>query len=246
MKSICITFLFLLLFFCGNAQTISVGARIGVNIANQKAEINGVLFQRQPNNIQALDVALPIALNLSERFSVQTEFHFIQKGESLEFIDSRFQDVVNIKNVYNYFEIPLLAKLNFDSRGGIIYAIGGPFVSYGLGGTEFITIGELSEENDIDFQDRLGFGIERQYDRLDLGLTGGVGLEYLLNKGSVVFDVRYSYALDFVFEEISIANNEVGTFRNFGIAVSIGYMHDFGKKKKRKKKDVDDAYEILK
>ena len=247
MKSIYITFLFLFFPFWTNAQTtISVGARVGVNIANQKVEINGVPTRQQPKNIQVLDVALPIAINFSEKFSIQPEFHFTQKGQLAEFTDPRFQDLVSIQDRYNYFEIPLLAKLRFESRGGIIYVLGGPFVSYGLGGTEFISIGELSEENEIDFEDKLGFGIEREYDRLDFGFSAGIGLEYLLNSGSVVFDVRYSRALDFVFEETVINDMETLTTQNFGITVSIGYMHDFGKKRKSKRKEINKDYEILK
>lgn len=247
MKSIYITFLFLFFTFWTNAQTtISVGTRIGVNLANQKVEINGVPISQQPKNIQVLDVALPIAINFSEKFSLQPEFHFTQKGELAEFFDASFQDLVSVECRYNYFEIPLLAKMRFESGGGIIYVLGGPFVSYGLGGTEFITIGDESEENKIDFEDKLGFGIERKYDRLDFGFSAGMGLEYLLNSGSVVFDIRYSRALDFVFEETMIVNNEVLTTQNFGVTVSIGYMHDFGKKKKSKKKAMDDGYEILK
>jgi len=242
MKSIYITFLFLLFSFCANAQTISVGARVGVNIANQKVEINGLPIRQQPKNIQVLDVAIPIAINFSEKFAIQPEFHFTQKGELAEFLDASFQDLVSIECRYNYFEIPLLAKIRFESRGGVIYVLGGPFVSYGLGGTEFITIGDQSEENEIDFEDKLGFGIERKYDRVDFGFTGGVGLEYLLNSGSVVFDVRYSRALDNVFEETMINEMQTLTTQNFGIAVSIGYMHDFGKKKKKKRKDIDDDY----
>ena len=242
MKSFYLSFLFLAFSFFANAQ-LYVGARVGLNVANQKVEINGVPIAQDPKSILVWDIVLPVEYAFSESFSLQTEFHFIQKGELAEFFDG-MGDFVSVECRYNYFDIPLLAKLSFNSGGGKIFVIGGPFFSYGLGGTEFSMNGDQKQEREIDFEDLFSLGGRRNYDRVNFGATIGVGMDFLLNRGNIVTDLRYGVSFDNVFEETIL--NDVLTTRNFGIAITIGYMHNFGKKRKTKRKNIDSGYEILK
>ena len=244
MKSIHLIIILLTCSFFTTAQTqISVGARVGLNFANQRVEVNGLATQRSPRSIKVLDVAIPVEISFSEKFAIQPEFHFTRKGEIIGYVNDMDEDV-SIKCRYDYIDVPLLLKYDFDSGGGKLYAIAGPLLSYGLRGTEFITVGEQSEENEIDFKDKLGLGQQRIYNRVNIGAVFGVGMEALLNSGSIVADLRYGLSFDNVFEETIV--DDVLTVKNYAITISIGYMHDFGKKRKVKRKDVDDGYEILK
>ena len=244
MKSIYLILTLLTFSFFANAQTqISVGARVGLNIANQRVEINGLPTDRGPRSIKVLDVAIPVEISFSEKFAIQPEFHFTRKGEVVGFENDMGQNV-SIECRYDYFDLPLLLKYDFDSGGGKLYAIAGPLLSYGLGGTEFIMVDDQSEENDIDFEDRFGLGQQRIYDRLNIGAVVGLGVEASLKRGSIVADLRYGLSFDNVFAET--IGDDVLTVKNYAITISIGYMHDFGKKRNIKRKDVDDGYEILK
>ena len=243
MKSIYLTIILLTCAHFATAQ-ISVGARVGLNFANQRVEVNGLPTARDPRSIRVIDLAIPVEISFSEKFSFQPEFHFTRKGETIGFTNDTFA-LVTIKCRYDYIDVPLLGKLDFDSGGGKLYIIAGPLFSYGLGGTEFITVGNESEENDIDFQDLIGLGEERIYDRFNIGAVVGVGMEVLLKRGRIVGDLRYGISFDNVFEETD-ATMGVLTAKNYAITASIGYMFDFGKQKKSKRKNVDDAYEILK
>lgn len=135
-----------------------------------------------------LGAALEIGLN--EKFAVQPELVFIQKGAQSE--ESAGGETLKQTLTINYLEVPVLFKAKF----GKFYANAGPSFAFGLGGKdkwEYTAPGISEEEEyDVKFGDDPGNTDDTYFDNaFDLGFQLGVGYQV----GPVVLDLRYGLGL---------------------------------------------------
>lgn len=167
-----------------------VGIRAGVISSKQEVQ-NGDITENYESKLGA-DIAFvsdfPIGL-----ISISPEFHWLQKGSKVEDISGT---VGEISRTFNYFEIPLLVKLNLGKPIGF-FLFAGPSVGYLLNGTDKDMDGQTNDI-DLDFYNRAEFGAH---------VGGGIGL------GPIKIDLRYIFGLTDIFDDsndIQITNTSLG------------------------------------
>ncbi len=168
-----------------------------------------------------------LELKISEKFTLQPELLFIQKGykveESYYFEEARVaSDVENKANIrLNYLELPIMFKMKFNN----FYINAGPSFSYGIGGnfeSEVSTFGVTESETS-----KVKFGKEPDnndgdnfyYDNaFDLGVQLGAGIKV----GPVVIDLRYGLGLSNLNDKPKSFEGSYA-FQNRALQLSVGF-----------------------
>ncbi|MGK0384013.1 MAG: hypothetical protein ACJAVL_000749 [Bacteroidia bacterium] len=131
-----------------------------------------------------------VNVGLSNVFSLQPEVLYLQKGGRVasEISDDYTQVTAN------YLEVPILAKAQFGGEKFKGYAVIGPYASYWMGGkTKTNILGNESNES-IDFDTDIDDDGYKQ-NRIDIGVTGGLGMQYAIGRGNIFLDARYGFGL---------------------------------------------------
>jgi hypothetical protein len=201
-----------------------VAIRAGVHFASM-AENRGIDAQDlQQESIAGFQAAFGFDLGLGEHFTVQPELLFIQKGGIANYTlgEARVENEMR----YNYFEIPVLAKIKFNTDdngqglGG--YIVAGPYAGLALKGryeTRTTLLGREAEvaSGRINFRDENADDFQR---RLDWGVSAGVGLHF----GSIFIDARYNLGINNLLDADAGNNNDSKPYlRNRGLGLSLGY-----------------------
>ena len=213
MKKLTFFSLFLLSYHFTNAQ--SVGLRASVNFANWSTS-NPLVSQAGSSldGVTGFGIAVPLEIKLSNRFSLQPEFMYIQKGSNFSLTIGNV--VAAEKALINHLELPILLKVNLlgsESPVGIS-VIAGPSFAYAVNGSRTTTVtGQpASQSKDFSFND---------YKRFDVGAHFGVNIGLGIGSGKLVLDARYLLG----FNDFNAGNsNPNEAIRNRGISVGLGYM----------------------
>lgn len=159
-----------------------------------------------------LGAALEIGLN--EKFAVQPELLFVQKG--FQFSGDGWED----KYTINYLEVPVLFKAKF----GKFYANAGPSFAFGLGGKNKWEDGPDSGDLDIKFGDDPGNSEDIYFDNsFDLGIQLGVGYQV----GPVVVDLRYGMGMSDINDEPDGFSGD-WAFKNRSWQLTVGFPIGLG------------------
>jgi hypothetical protein len=210
----------------GTAAAQRVAVKAGVNIASlSEDKYFDDIDDIEEQSIYGFQAGLVFDLGISDVFTIQPELLFIQKGGKFTAgIDENNQFEGRV--YYNFIEIPLLAKLQFNSdpggEGVGFYLIGGPFGGFALNGrteTETTILGQTTTlENDINYDDEDADDYQK---RIDYGIVFGGGLVL----GNIFLDARYNLGLNNLLDEDTDNNNDENRFlRTRGIGVTLGYM----------------------
>lgn len=175
-----------------------LGVKGGVNLSN----MNGNFF-KDKSWIAGFNAGLRIDYLLTERLYIRSGLELTNKGVKEDRIETINENkgTIDATTRLLYLQIPVHAayKLNLNQTTKLVL-YGGPFLAYGINGkrkTE-ITSEKPSEELNkykIDFFGEKGFA-----KRLDMGLGGGIGLEYQ-NFG---IETGYDFGLINIIEDITM------------------------------------------
>ncbi len=206
-----------------NSQAQSfLGIRGGLSIATITEIQEEVDPDFELKNIAGLNLALFAELGLSDRFAIQPELNFLQKGSNVEASFVGNGDV-KIKAILDYLEVPVLAKLKLGSEKFRGYAIAGPSIGYALGGQATATIAGVETKEKIEFdKDIDDDGVKDQ--RWDLSAVVGLGSALSAGPGFLVLDLRYG--LDFTdFSKFKDGKPEgYQNSYNRNLSISLGYQ----------------------
>jgi hypothetical protein len=217
MKRIVFTGLMLCLF--GStlyAQTYLV-PKAGVSISKFAPAEN----EENVSSLAGFTGGLGINILMGEKFSLQPELLFIQKGANYEFKQGIGDGILQTATTdirVNYLELPVLAKFTFGEGKVKYYVNAGPSLSYGLGGkTDYSinwtlgneTVYQEQAEGDVKFDD-----YPEEYPaqdvyfqrRLDVGVQVGGGV--ILYK-KVIVDARYGYGFTKLDDEAQPKNRAI-------------------------------------
>jgi hypothetical protein len=195
-----------------NAQ-LSLGGRIGLNMPMLTVGSlpNGV--SNGFNTGLAIGAVGNYAIN--DKFSLQAEILYSQQGSKL----TMGSDYSSVR--YNYISIPLLAKYKFgqETMGGFVD--GGLQLAYLASGSGETSIGGQTTTASI--TDYSGMN------RMDVGLSLGVGGYYKLGPGELQLDIRYLLGF------IATNKNNDPTVTNYTaednrvFSISLAYLFSMGK-----------------
>lgn len=145
--------------------------------------------------------------------SLQLEALAITKGSKVE--DETGDD--NMELQLDYIEVPVTALF---SLGNGPYAFVGP--SFGFEIDCDINVEFAGTESSFDCDDDSVEGFNRK--KLDVGVTGGLGLQFPLGPGSLLVEGRYTHGLTNLNDEPS----DDGKIRNRSFAAFAGYAIPIG------------------
>lgn len=183
-----------------NAQ-ISIGPKLGINIATLGGDDTD-----EAKSLLGFQAGITAEIGITEKFSFQPELLYFQKGY-------RDDDFFELDFALNYIEIPLLAKIHFgDSESTSFFATVGP--SFGFGQKIKISGDGQSEKFDFD---------ESGLKTFDLGLSIGFGVQLPLGPGNLFIDARYLLGLTSLDDSDDDLN-----IKNRGIGIAAGFLFPIG------------------
>lgn len=156
------------------------------------------------------------SINLNKAFAIQPGIYYLTHGGAEEFEDiDNPGDFYKDRVIFNYLHVPVLAKLRLMQNvkaTPVVFA--GPAVEVLLSAKSKSWLNGVPQE-DEDFTSALK--------RLAFGLDFGLGVEYLLNKVLLVFDVRCALGLSNIAgSEDNILDVKFKT-RTFLATVGVGF-----------------------
>lgn len=218
-KSFLLSIIFSLMMISVTHAQVSYGIRAGANFSKWQGndlqivedlvdKTNGYLVTKGMTGFHAGGyVNIPI----SETFSFEPGLEYSKKGYSIKG-DLKI-DVLKFLAInagaqvqQHYIDIPLVLKANV-AKGLHVYA--GPQVSYLVRSTLNAKVGVLG----ISLFNK-GFGITNRFNKVDLGLTGGIG--YQFNNG-INLRAGYDYGLS------KLDKNDNYAAHNRVVKVSVGF-----------------------
>jgi Outer membrane protein beta-barrel domain len=237
MKNLIPTILFLGLvsttIFCQNPN-VKIGLRAGMTVATYKSEIDNTLITSMENRVFAT-IGVPIEINFSNRFALQTELNFSQKGYKANsgFTNSQIFSLSEKKLLVNWLDLPILFKVKFQranlARFGLFL---GPSISYAFNGkyvySAVSNFGGTINSGSTTFP--LTFDNHARY---DVGINAGGEMHYQ----NFVFDLRYQLGFITMIKDpfpdrIATITDTPKLAKNQTISLTIGY-HFFTKNRKK-------------
>jgi outer membrane protein W len=154
-----------------------------------------------------------MSYGITEIFAVQPELLYSMKGAKSSVEGSDAEEKLN------YFEIPLLLKVNFPTEGKIkpsLYA--GP--AFGI----LMSAKSESGGESVDVKDYLK--------TMDIGIVAGAGVGYQMEKGLMFLEARYEVGLSSVMDltDEELAADDLTTqpdLKNSVISIMVGYGFAF-------------------
>jgi hypothetical protein len=180
------------------------GVKGGLNLAN-------IIGEDVENNSMKVGFAGGVFMcyNLTEIFAIQPELLYSMKGVKYE------AGILEVNQNLNYFEIPLLLKVNLPTEGKIkpsLYA--GPALGILMS----------AEVEDLDVKDYMK--------GTDFGIIAGAALGYQMESGMLFGEFRYEVGLSTIWdlsdEELAAADlTEQPDEKNSVISILVGYGFAF-------------------
>jgi len=205
------------------AQTIIPRAGVTLSSSSYKP-YNDFAEKSNQQLLTGFTVGVGYDVFINDRFSLQPEINFIQKGQKREDIayPDNYEYKMKSEYRYNYLEVPVLVKVKF---GGLtkFYVSAGPSVAVGLGGQYKFSSTFSGMPLDEDVTSKIKFADKpADYDgddiyvenRIDAGIQLGAGALIL---GKVSVDIRYGYGLTDLYKDYNSKNNVL----QFSIGVPI-------------------------
>jgi hypothetical protein len=179
-----------------------------------------------------------VEINLGNRFTIQPEIAFTQRGANLNseagltwdgqdfgYPSGTIVTEYRLKETLNYIDVNAMFERNFGGGNFGAYLAAGPSLSFAVGngkGLEVITAENEDGSGGTDtykYAIEMGKGRNDVYSGVDLGLNLGGGLIYIMERGELGFDLRYTHGLRALDTE---------GLKNRSFQVGMSYMHYFG------------------
>lgn len=197
-----LVFFFVLLSFVGTlrAQQMMIGARWGVNLANEH-------YSTLPNSEYVSGRTLGFAggqfdFRFNNSWGTSIQLLYDQKGAHADmgvFANGPSEYYSTADWITSYLEVPLLAKFSFGSGAIQPYIVAGPSVGFLLSNTETLqSSGIYSIPNGIGAMYRIDTtaNISDYTEPIDISIVAGAGISVTLPNGLELFlDAAYAYGL---------------------------------------------------
>lgn len=221
MPKVFLTFCLSMMTIFAMAQT-SFGLRMGSTWSN--VHTSKAIDNVTPNfqHINGFSIGAFAEIPVAPQFSIQPEIGFTRKGFVInEGFDTPLFGInvpvgVSAETKFDYLEIPVLAKYSFGEDNLKAYVAVGPNIGYALNGRVDTKTNLLVDINlgstDINLQDQ-------DFNRVELGATGAVGVSYEAGFGTLFVDARYNRGFTQVYN-LPLVDEKV---RTSGFGLNVGF-----------------------
>ncbi len=211
---------------------LSVKAQINI-IPKLGVNLTGISYIPHPYPINDILVGMQIGvateIMLNDRFSIQPELLYTQKGSLLISNYGAFNNPVPYFNEYttttrlHYLEIPVLAKMKFGKGNFKFYLGAGLSAGMAVFATQTSTSDLLLGDtgfayNGKDNNIKIGSG-QGELKRFDIGWQAAMGFEYK----KFVLDLRYGQGFTNIFNK----NSDYDKAQNKAFGATLGYIIPF-------------------
>ncbi len=180
---------------------LSVGLRTGLSSSSYWTAKEPGIGNRALNGFQAGAI---VEAGVSQRLSVRLELNLVTKGDAWYF-QSPGEPDFDIRDVFRYLEIPLLARYKMLEGPVEAYAIGGPYFATALS--------NRYHEEDEAYE-------YHNFTRGDFGLQLGGGAAMPLGPGCAFAELRFSQGL----KDLDFFKDETRT-RMRSLGITVGYLY---------------------
>ena len=198
------------------AAKTSFGIKAGINMSNAAGTPEG--WDESLEWKTGITAGAFVNFAINKNFSLQPELLYTQKGFGSSLLDGIFD--VDLKVSLDYFELPLLAKYAFSADKNFRPTLfAGPSFAYCSGST--LTVSSWIVSGDID--------ISSITHTTDFGMVLGGGFDYVMERGTLIIDARFTYGFTKVIVSGDFEiNGETETineddFNNYGLSFTLGY-----------------------
>lgn len=194
-----------------NRQVVSIGPKIGVNLTNLYGDVSNQTMQL------GLSAGGILTYSVVNVFGISLEALYSQKGAKFENVPFNTTQRINFNRKINYVEVPLLARY-FLNKGGDFRpnVFVGPNFGFKLSAKDVnrSVVGGASQPDD-DISDVIN--------PVDVGITGGIGLNFLVQSAvRVLLDARYTYGFSNITESQIAGFSTNPTVGNSSITITAG------------------------
>lgn len=179
-----------------DAQSITAGPELGIQLANMRAQVNGAKSTSQLKS--GLRAGLLLDIKVTDDLSIHTGGFYTKKGYELENTQTLTQsgiayDRVSLESVtINYIQVPLTAQYKFSVGTGYVFAGAGPYVAVALNGRSLLENTTIESANpeaiaDVKVGERdvkIGSTASSDVKKYDYGFNANAG--YMWDSGFLV------------------------------------------------------------
>jgi hypothetical protein len=212
---------------------LSMGTRVAANVSTVAENGSDIIPSSNLKYRTGLAVGLVTAYRASRIFALQTEILFTQYGHirqgafTSDFMGNTSQIAFRYEVRTNYLQIPLLANARFGGDLWSFHLIAGPHVGLGVDKVRFA--GSLTEVIDGQLVFEEHNSAKESWDdanrkRLELGMTGGIGMSLALGQGRICLDARYQMGLTNLIKETELSVK----MTNRNIQLGLSYLIPLG------------------
>ncbi len=210
----------------GYAQ-ISVGIRGGIT----RASIPVKSYGGEVDNTLNPTFSIPVEIRLRKIAVIQPELNFFQKSaritqktSSITTEGEKTSSFMNCRYKLNYAHMPVLLKLSPIHKKVNFSVFMGPNLGVAINGTEETLYETATSEGAWAYVEsrKVDVGVDgSEFDRIEVGMIFGGGIQYQLNRSKLVLDVRHQVGLGH-----DVNPNNEGNISNQGTSISFGYMFE--------------------
>lgn len=220
-----------------NLAQVAIGLKTGVNFAS--VHTTDLIDQAAPDFRYTPGFTLGgvTEINFGRYFALQPEVNWVQKGftwdESAGVPIGNIEIPLGAKATFrsNYIEVPLLAKVKLGNEVVQAYILAGPSVGYATN-AKIITRPRLFFEFD---PIKTNVNLDNiNYERFDIGATGGLGVQFNLNGVKIFADARYTHGFTELYD-FPVVNEKI---LNRSVALSAGMLFDLQPAPRKTKRPV--------
>ena len=203
----------------GYPRGLSIGFRGSLNLStmNISGDVDEPGYLSTPGG--ALVFSIPLGNN---PLALQLEPGYAERGVKYKFngVSGQYRDETQGTLRLQYLELPVLFRLQPSVGPLQVILTAGPEVRYLLGGSSReTTVHYAASTGKIISTHTDGGSIDlNEFNRFDLGLTGGIGVGMPLSFGQVFVDGRYHFGT------MSVLKNNEGTAYNRTISINAGVL----------------------
>ena len=193
----------------------SVGARAGYSGTTVAVTATGTDETLDNTYLYSFNYALVANIGLGKYLSLQPEVAYMEKGGIYELPPIPFIPLPDVYFTVQYLEVPLLVKFTIGEGLLSAFAEAGPTFGYGLDNNLQV----------LNFNTPFDWG-ENGLQRLEIGATGGLGLQVNTAYGKLFVHGRYLYG----FTDLEGVSEDLGGgLENIiGFNAGLGYLYTFG------------------
>ncbi len=208
------------------AQSPYIGIKTGIQKHTVDVSGSFVDFNTVIDEVTHATFGLVAGLDLSDKFSLQTEINYTRRGfeteagTSISILGADVPAAVSAATKLDYIEVPLLAKYRFGNGPLKFYAEGGGYAGYAASANIEVKGRFLFDVVIMDEEINLN---DESFNRFDYGLSYGAGVEYELETGRFVFGVRGQQSMNNMLDDTTLDLN----LRNSSLGATVSYVHLF-------------------